>query len=325
MFIKLLFLILTNNTPILLLPGLGGSRLIKNNIDIWPPKLSFFIFEHNRWIDQIINDKNLQTLDFGDKNALDLHTNIPLIIKKNLYEDIMSNNDNVYPIPYDFRLVNDIEYINMFNAKLKLYIESFNQPVKILTHSTGGLILHYFIYMQTEEWNNKHILEIIHVNVPFGGIIITLENLIKTTQLNLLVSKKLLKSLGAYIINMPNPKIIKPILIVDGKEVDYYRYFNLTNTKIKDMIDSFDQKNDIKTTLIYSSNVKTSSIINIKNNKLHIIKGLGDGIVPLSSLLYPMSWNKKNLNIIHLPNYDHSTVLFSKELNNILHDLDEFN
>ena len=30
----------------------------------------------------MINDKELKTLEFGDKNSLDLHANIPLIIKK---------------------------------------------------------------------------------------------------------------------------------------------------------------------------------------------------------------------------------------------------
>ena len=126
---------------------------------------------------------------------------------------------------------------------------------------------------------------------------------------------------------MPNPNIIKPILIVDGKEiVDYYEYFNLKDIEeskllMNDMIKSFDKPNNIKTTIIYTSNIKTSSVININNNKIDIIKGLGDGVVPLSSLLYPLKWKQENLEIIHLPNYDHSTILFSKELDNILHDL----
>uniref|UniRef100_A0A6C0BAL4 Uncharacterized protein n=1 Tax=viral metagenome TaxID=1070528 RepID=A0A6C0BAL4_9ZZZZ len=84
------------------------------------------------------------------------------------------------------------------------------------------------------------------------------------------------------------------------------------------MIESFDQPCSVKTTIIYTSNIKTSSMININNNKITIIKGLGDGVVPLSSLLYPLKWNKENLKIIHLPNYDHSNILFSKELDNLI-------
>ena len=149
----------------------------------------------------------------------------------------------------------------------------------------------------------------------------------KRTQLNFLVSKGLLKSLGAYIINMPNPNVIKPILIVDGKEIlDYYKYFNLKDIEenklmMYDMTQSFDKPCNVKTTIIYTSNIKTSSVININNNKIDIVKGLGDGVVPLSSLLYPLNWGQENLEIIHLPNYDHSTILFSKELDNLLHNI----
>ena len=324
----IIFILLSIKSPILLFPGLGASKLVKNNIDIWPPKLSFFVCCHNKWIDLMIHDRELKTLEFGNKNSLDLHTNIPLIIKKNFYEDIITKNENVYPIPYDFRLIHTKEYIDTFYHKVKLYIESFDTPIKILTHSSGGLLVHYFLSLQSDEWKEKHIQEVIHINVPFGGLIHTLENLIKTTQLNVLVSKELLKSLGAYIINMPNPNIIKPILIVDGKEIlDYYEYFKLKDIEkskllMNEMIESFGQACSVKTTIIYTSNIKTSSIININNNKIKIMKGLGDGIVPLSSLLYPLKWNQENLKIIHLPNYDHSTILFSKELDNLLRNID---
>ena len=328
MVIKFLIVgLLLKKSPILLFPGLGASRLIKNNIDIWPPKLPLFILCHNKWIDQMINDKELKTLEFGDKNSLDLPTNIPLIIKKNFYEDIMTKNENVYPIPYDFRLIHQQEYLINFYDKVKIYIETFDEPIKLLTHSSGGLLVHYFLSQQSDEWKDKHIQEVIHINVPFGGIIHTLENLIKKTFLNILVSKELLKSLGAYIINMPNPNIIKPILIVDGKYIiHYFKYLNLKDIEqnklmMHEMIQSFDKPCSVKTTIIYTSNIKTSSMININNNKIEIIKGLGDGIVPLSSLLYPLKWKQENLEIIHLPNYDHSTILFSKELDNLLHNI----
>jgi len=327
MFVKLFFSLLLNKSPILLFPGLGASKLVKGNLDIWPPKLFYFMFHRNEWINLMINSRELKTLEFGDKNSLDLHTNIPLIIKKNFYEDIITKNENVFPVPYDYRLIHQKEYIDIFFEKVKIYIESFNEPIKILTHSSGGLLVHFFLSKQSDEWKEKYIQKVINVNVPFGGLIHTIENLILPTRLNLMVSKGLLKSLGAYIINMPNPDVIKPILIVDGKEIiDYYQYFNLKDTQkskllMNDMIKSFDEPSNNKTTIIYTSNIMTSSIININNNKISIIKGLGDGVVPLASLLYPCKWLNVNLEIIHLPNYDHSSILFSKELDDILHDL----
>jgi hypothetical protein len=127
----------------------------------------------------MINDKELKTLEFGDKNSLDLHANIPLIIKKNFYEDIMTKNENVYPIPYDFRLIHQREYLDNFYNKVKIYIESinpkvfidietFNEPIKLLTHSSGGLLVHYFLSQQSDEWENKYIQEVIHINVQFN-------------------------------------------------------------------------------------------------------------------------------------------------------------
>jgi len=116
----------------------------------------------------MINDKELKTLEFGDKNSLDLHTNIPLIIKKNFYEDIMTKNENVYPVPYDFRLIHQQEYLETFYDKVKIYIETFNQPIKLLTHSSGGLLVHYFLSRQSDEWKGKHIQEVIHINVQFN-------------------------------------------------------------------------------------------------------------------------------------------------------------
>ena len=93
MFIKFIIFSLLLKPPILLFPGLGASRLVKDNVDIWPPKLSLFTLCHNKWINIMIHDRELKTLEFGDKNSLDLHTNIPLIIKKNFYEDIMTKNE----------------------------------------------------------------------------------------------------------------------------------------------------------------------------------------------------------------------------------------
>lgn len=320
--IKLFLLLFSIKKPILLIPGLGASKLLKVKIDIWPPKLPYFLINRDKWIDTMINDKTLHTLEFGNKKSLDLHTNIPFIVSKNVYDNIIDH-PNVYPIPYDFRLIHNDIYLEDFYNRLKLYIETFQEPIILLTHSSGGLLAHYFLYKQPIEWTKKYINHIIHINVPFGGLIYTLDNLVRTSLLDILVSKKVLTSIGAYIINMPDSNIIKPILIVNGKEIiDYHKYFNLENLKQKlinkQMLKSFYHKTNVDTIILYTSNIKTPSIINIKNNNINIIYGLGDGVVPLSSLLHPITWNQSNLQIIHIPNYDHSTILFSKELNNLI-------
>ena len=309
--------------PILLFPGLGGSRLIKGNIDIWPPKVNYFLFNHNEWQYNIINNKNITTLNFGDKDSLDLKSNLPYLIRKNLFDDIMKQ-ENTYPIPYDFRLIHDPIYLEMFYNKLETYIESFNKPVDCLTHSTGGLVLHYFLYNKSKDWKNKYINSVIYVNVPFGGLIISIKEIIKITYHNLLIGKDVLKSLGGLIINFPNKNIIKPILIVDGKETNFFEYFKLDDeyklyNKNNKMIESFSKPNNVNTIVVYTSNKNTPSIISINNRKIKIINGPGDGLVPLVSLLHPRKWNQENLEFYHLANYEHSSILFSEELLSILY------
>jgi hypothetical protein len=63
------------------------------------------------------------------------------------------------------------------------------------------------------------------------------------------------------------------------------------------------------------------SIISINNKNIKLINGPGDGVVPLPSLLFPKKWNQKNLEFYHLANYEHSSILFSKELLSILDNI----
>lgn len=311
--------------PILLFPGLGGSRLIKGNIDIWPPKLNYYLFNYNEWSNDIIYNKNITTFNFGDKKSLDLKLNLPYLIRKNLFDDIMKQ-DNTYPIPYDFRLINDSIYLSEFYNKLEMYIESFNEPIDCLTHSSGGLLLHYFLYNKTDNWKQNHIRSVVNVNVPFAGLVISIKEIIKVTFHNLIIGKDVLKSLGGLIINFPNLNVIKPALIVDGKENNFFEYFKLDNEynqyiKNSKMIESFSKPNNVNTIIVYTSDRNTPSIISINNKKIKIINGPGDGIVPLASLLFPKKWKQKNLEFYHLANYEHSSILFSKELLSILDNI----
>ena len=128
------------NNPIILLPGLGSSKLIKNNIDIWTPKLNYFLWNYKEWKKsivinningEIIYDKLVKPLQFGDKKALDYHTNIPYIIKKNCYDNIFHEYNNIFPIPYDFRLLHSNDYRINFYQQLEKYIETFSFRNKV--------------------------------------------------------------------------------------------------------------------------------------------------------------------------------------------------
>jgi triacylglycerol esterase/lipase EstA (alpha/beta hydrolase family) len=324
LFINLIIInsiIVNEKTPILLVPGFAGSKLIENNKNIWTPKLNDILFNKKTWKEKLMitktYNKNIKTLEFGDKKALDLDTDIIFFTKKNIYKNIIDKYQNIYPIPYDFRIIHYNEYLDEFYNKLSDYIISFNEPITLLCHSTGGLLIHYFLSLKDEEWKNKHIKNIININVPFGGTLITLIEITKKSMLNCIIGIDLIESFGGIILNLPNKKVIKPILLVDGNEVDYIEYFNkkylleLTNEKL---LNSLKLPNNVNTTIIYTSTKKTPTTINIINNKYNLIYGPGDGLVPINSLLYPLKWKQKNISFVHLPHYEHSSILSSKEL-----------
>jgi hypothetical protein len=308
--------------PILLVPGLGGSKLIKNNIDIWPPKIKYYLFNHNEWKNIMINDiENVTTLEFGDNKAFDLHSNLHHLIKRNLFDNIIKNN-NTYSIPYDFRLINKHVYLDNFYHKLEKYIESFNEPITLLCHSNGGLIMHYFLHNKSIRWRKKYIKCVINVNVPFAGSIIPLREIIKITVHNIFINKMILKSLGGMIINLPNSKIIKPTLLIDDIEHEnYFKFFNLEDCRNIKIIESFSKPTNIDTIIIYASEIQTPSLISVNNKKISIMYGPGDGVVPITSLLFPQKWNQKNLQFYHLAKCEHSNILFSKELLTIINSI----
>lgn len=322
-----------NYNPILLFPGLGGSRLIKNNIDIWPPKIKYFLFNNAKWKKEItieynnkelIYDTNVKTMEFGNIKSLDLHSNIPYIIRKNFYDNILSEYESIYPIPYDFRLIHDNNYRENINKKITDYIESFDKPVIFLCHSSGGIVGHHFLLSKSDEWKKKYIEKVINVNVPFGGLLIPLEECIINSFTNFILTKKLLKSIGAMILNFPNKNHFETILIVDGKKIDnYFNFFNLNNEEELynnnlEIINSLVEPNNVNTIIVYTSDKPTPQLITINKNKIKIIRGPGDGIVPLNSLLVPKKWNQTNLEFIHLPNFEHSNIFFSDQLINVI-------
>lgn len=325
-----------NNNPIILIPGLGSSRLIKDKIDIWPPKINYFLWNYKEWEKnmivknikgEIIYDKSVKTLQFGDKKSLDLHSNIPFIIRKNFYDNILNEYKDIFPVPYDFRLIHSKNYRNIYYHQLEKYIESFSKPIILLTHSTGGLLCHNFLLTKSLEWRNKFIKSVINVNVPFGGTLISLRENIIDTNLNVVIGKKIIKTIGGFIINFPNINYLDKVLIVNGNVIDdYLSYFKLDDLKFlydenKEFIKSFSESTEIKTHIIYTSKAITLESFTINNNEIEFNYGLGDGVVPLKSLLVPKIWNNKETVFIDLPNLEHSSILFSEKLKEIINNI----
>jgi len=306
--------------PTLFIPGLGGSRLKKNGISIWPPDIKWMLLNPEKYKNVLQYDTELETLPFGDNNAVSIYSNyMKLFIKSDPFKKILLY-PKLHTIPYDFRLIHQRPYILSFNARLKEYIESFDEPIQCVAHSSGGLLFHYFLNCQTKEWKNKHIKEVYNVNVPFTGTIYSLKQITQSCIFDF-ISKDFLFSMGCVIMNLPNQQFMHSLLFVDSEERNYIEYFGLQKEyeiykMNEDIINTFSVTNGVKTTIVYSTTdtPKTPITININNDKsVSLIYGEGDGVISLSSMLHPKIWSQPNLDFVHIKNVLHTDVLASDE------------
>jgi hypothetical protein len=182
-------------------------------------------------------------------------------------------------------------------------------------------------YLNLKSPELEFIKSVINVNVPFGGTLMSLHENIIDTNLNAVVGKKIIRTIGGFIINFPNIKFLDKVLTVNGNIIDdYLSYFKLDDLKIlydenNEFINSFSESTGIKTHIIYTSKAITLESFNINNDEIEFKYGLGDGIVPLKSLLLPKIWNSKETTFIDLPNLEHSSILFSEKLKEIINNI----
>ena len=153
----------------------------------------------------------------------------------------------------------------------------------------------------------------------------TIQQAIRLTMYDVL-AKNFLFSLGCILLNLPNRNT--PILYVDGEERDYVQYYHLEKEyeayqMNKDMIDTFSLDNGVKTSIIYSSTDEkiTPININIKNGISTLEYGEGDGLITLESMLYPRKWSQPKLEFIHIANEQHTDILSSDELINLINNV----
>ena len=312
------------NPPILLFPGLGASKLLYENKTIYPPPISKYVLNYEDWKRKIIEYDNLTTLDFGNHKSLDV--NLPFR-RLNIYEEVLRE-PNIYPMPYDFRLLDNPDYYLSLFERIRIYVESFPEPVLFMCHSTGGLVAHWFLHNQPKKWRNKYVKSVLYINVPFGGVVTVLENCVKDdTKLNKYIGRQIFRSLGAVVWNMPNIEYMgNPVLYVNGNAIDdYMEYFQLYDIKkryerSKEVIHSFQHSVEgMDSHVIYSitNQEKTPNYLNVDHyyddkkevkQKIQIMYGNGDGVVPLASLLVPQKWKNQPF-FYPMPGTEHSGIL----------------
>jgi pimeloyl-ACP methyl ester carboxylesterase len=319
-------------SPTLLFPGLGASRLLSNNYLIYPPPVNHYFFSNADWNDKMMKDKSLKTLELGNKESIDLSIS-SLLSHRNIYAKLVRH-PHLHPMPYDFRRVDDQEYVYDLCNDIRRYIENLNKPVTFLCHSTGGLLAHWFLHQQSLKWRRQWVRRVIYMNVPFGGTVSLLLNCVSDNEpINRFITKDLIQSLGATVWNMPNTKYLKhSVLIKDGSYIeDYMSALNLYDIQQrwiqnKNVIESFGSWTEVNTEIRYSYTMKDNTVnyytLSDDNDKIQLepVLGLGDGVVSEPSLLVPRQWgNISSVKFTHLSDKSHSSILDSVYLNDIDH------
>jgi hypothetical protein len=301
---------------------MGASRLVSpiDTANIYPPPVADYLMQYSTWKQRMMFDKTLVTLPFGSPASLDLKSVSRVFVDCNKYDGILKE-PTVHAMPYDFRSIDEETYLYTLFRDIKTYIESFQRPIAVVAHSTGGLLFHGFVHRQSPEWRAKWIQTIINVNVPFAGVVTVLENCVfRDIKLIRLVGSDVFQSLGATVINMPNPLYVPHILNVDGEWVDdYLNCLGLheiqrrhRQSHIQSMIESFSQPTGIDTHIVYSSTNRTVTGIQMDRNTGTYTRlyGEGDGVVSMDSLMVPKHWTPQTDVTFHsIPGMGHSSLL----------------
>ena len=337
--------------PIILVPGLGGSVLknVQNSEKVWPPNYRW-IFRKDEWerkmyIDvntttgTISYDKLIQSPPLGSRNSVRIVNKVTSWLLGNVYYNRILDylpTDILYVIPYDFRLVGFDFYLNDLFIRLKTFIEERNEKCDIICHSLGGLVFHLFLLNYVDDtWKEKHISKTIFVNVPFGGAVTTIENMIsKELTFNKKVKLNFLENFSGFLWCLPNKEVFKnnTVLVVNGSHYDCESTLSVLPNFCKTSIlltKYLQDKRKLvikppikKCYIIYSVGIETVSKVIVDNKAVSTEYVDGDGVVPTESLLLPKTWNSTVIFIKLLG--EHSRILsdntFLNTLTSILKD-----
>jgi len=205
---------------------------------------------------------------------------------------------NLHSIPYDFRRGTK-ETLFIFNNNLKQLIEltyqkNMNNSVYLISHSTGGSMVLYFLSQQSQIWKDQYVNSWISLSGNIAGEVDNIENLIRGF-LPPIVSRDVIQTWDFFAWRLPEPMIYgSERIIIKTSSRNYTSY---------DMIDLLNDVNAKELSLIYSEassilaslpapNVNTYCFygVNIstpvgyisksdrfENDKLETIHGSGDG------------------------------------------------
>lgn len=228
--------IVTGKKPIaVLLPGIMGSNLSVKDALVWINYLGFI-------------RGGLMQLKYSVDNNLNVKA---ASIIKTSYEKLgkyLSDDYDVLTFPFDWRLPLD-ESAKALNSKL-IELMQYNQPIKLIGHSMGGVLVRDFIINHEETWtrlNASRDFRLLFLGSPLGGsfripyVLFGKDDIInKLAMIDIFNSKKELLSMFSQ---LPGILCLLPIRKDNNEQGDSYD-FALPETWRK-MNTAFEDQNDI--------------------------------------------------------------------------------
>jgi CHAT domain-containing protein len=145
----------TGTKPILiLLPGIMGSNLTQNDKLVW---INYAQFITGKLTKLKVNSPNIEA---------------PSLIRTSYKKlvDYLSDSYDVVTFPYDWRLQLNTR-ARLFDVKIRELLK-YNQPIKIIGHSMGGVLVRDFIVNHKKTWealNTSPGFKLLFLGAPLGG------------------------------------------------------------------------------------------------------------------------------------------------------------
>jgi lysophospholipase III len=307
--------------PVILIPGLGGSIIRDQQKTIWPPSINKVLFAPG---------SGLETrYDIEKERFMTLHENQTVSDVISIYSFLQYYLKYTKVLPYDCRLLGNVDYIFDIYSGLKHMIEKEvqeqNNKCTIIGHSLGGQITHDFLIHNSPEWRKKYIRRVISINTPYGGSLNSLKVLKNKQVLNPLTLRHIdmafIRYIGGVLWTLPNRFHLPDKIIYKDGDMEYTGKDIEHVLKIIDVPETFDlyhryfdrrlmdigKDTGIDLHVLYSRGLRTLSYLNKDGTEEYED---GDDTVCADSLLLPQKWGRKNV-IVKEFEGSHLTTLFN--------------
>ena len=216
---------------------------------------------------------------------------------------------NLHSVPYDFRRGTN-ESLYEFIRNLKQLIEftynrNENQSVHLISHSTGGSMVLFFLSQQSQQWKDRFIQTWISLSGNLAGEVDNFEDILRGF-VSPMIPKEILQTWDFYAWRLPEPFVFgsKRLLIQTTRKnytsFDIQQFFNDFNAT--DLAQIYPQTSSIlgdlpapnvDTYCFYGVNVSTPIAYRIdEKNRLETIHGWGDGEQDDTTNMSCQLWNE---------------------------------